>query len=62
MVSKQYLTYPISVNCDLYKDGIMKNFRIESQEIKPVIVARKLLTSGDFIPVAGLDTFGSGSV
>jgi hypothetical protein len=46
MGSKRYLTYPISVNRGMSKDGMMKNFRIEGQEIEPVIVARKPLTSG----------------
>jgi hypothetical protein len=34
-----------------------KNFRIEGQEIEPVIVARKLQTSGDSIPVVGLGIY-----
>jgi len=62
MDSKQYLTYPFNVNRGLRKDGMMKNFRIEGQEIEPVIIARKILTSGASIPVVGLGTFGSDSI
>ena len=40
----------------------MKNFRIEDQEMEPIIVARKVLSSGASIPVVGLGTFGSDSI
>lgn len=52
----------LSVNHGMSKDGMMKNFRIEGQEMVPVVVARKPLPSGASMPVVGLGTFGSDSV